>query len=272
MGIIRTSTTRVLAPYADTFRAVTAALVANGNEITDGGNPLRAQASRSLTKNRWAAQIAAGVRPESPTTTVVEWTVDMLGDKHREVMDDLFAAMPIPLDDLGLQDAVNRLGKLGRFAGAREIRVLSHLLDLDERALEIGQGQYTGKQGIVVLTTKRLMFVDRSALGMGTRTEAFDIHHINSIGLVQKRTGEQIDVSISGRSAQIDHLIHGRGEAIVNAFRRAKADLAGAAAAPPVSPAIDPVDQIRRLAELRDQGVLTSAEFDAKKAELLGRM
>lgn len=31
-------------------------------------------------------------------------------------------------------------------------------------------------------------------------------------------------------------------------------------------------EQIRQLAELRDQGVLTGAEFDAKKAELLKRM
>lgn len=30
--------------------------------------------------------------------------------------------------------------------------------------------------------------------------------------------------------------------------------------------------QIARLAELRDQGILTEAEFDAKKADLLGRM
>jgi hypothetical protein len=34
----------------------------------------------------------------------------------------------------------------------------------------------------------------------------------------------------------------------------------------------DIVDQIRKLAELRDQGHITQAEFDAKKAELLKRM
>jgi Short C-terminal domain len=34
----------------------------------------------------------------------------------------------------------------------------------------------------------------------------------------------------------------------------------------------DPVEQIRRLGELRDAGVLSDAEFEAKKAELLGRL
>ena len=34
----------------------------------------------------------------------------------------------------------------------------------------------------------------------------------------------------------------------------------------------DPTDQIRKLARLRDEGTLTTAEFDAKKAELLRRI
>jgi len=39
---------------------------------------------------------------------------------------------------------------------------------------------------------------------------------------------------------------------------------------PPSAP--DVLDQIKQLGELRDQGILTSAEFDAKKAELLARL
>ncbi len=41
---------------------------------------------------------------------------------------------------------------------------------------------------------------------------------------------------------------------------------------PAVAGPIDIPDQIRKLADLRDAGVLTSAEFDAKKRELLRRM
>ncbi len=39
-----------------------------------------------------------------------------------------------------------------------------------------------------------------------------------------------------------------------------------------VAPAPDPIDQLRKLGELRDAGVLTASEFEAKKAELLARM
>ncbi len=42
---------------------------------------------------------------------------------------------------------------------------------------------------------------------------------------------------------------------------------------PPAAPPQPPVaEQLKQLAELRDQGVITPAEFDAKKAELLQRM
>lgn len=42
------------------------------------------------------------------------------------------------------------------------------------------------------------------------------------------------------------------------------------AAAPPAEPAPDPVAQLKQLAELRDQGILTDDELAAQKAKLLG--
>ena len=43
-----------------------------------------------------------------------------------------------------------------------------------------------------------------------------------------------------------------------------------AAPAPaPAPPAPDPIEQLKELAELKDQGILTEAEFAAQKAKLL---
>jgi hypothetical protein len=38
---------------------------------------------------------------------------------------------------------------------------------------------------------------------------------------------------------------------------------------PPPPPAADPIEQLQKLAALKDQGVLTDAEFAAQKAKLL---
>jgi hypothetical protein len=34
----------------------------------------------------------------------------------------------------------------------------------------------------------------------------------------------------------------------------------------------DPMDQLRKLAQLRDEGIISAAEFETKKSELLSRM
>jgi hypothetical protein len=47
---------------------------------------------------------------------------------------------------------------------------------------------------------------------------------------------------------------------------------ASAAVAAPLVAEPDVFEQLRKLAELRDAGIVTSDEFDAKKAELLSRM
>jgi putative oligomerization/nucleic acid binding protein len=38
---------------------------------------------------------------------------------------------------------------------------------------------------------------------------------------------------------------------------------------PPAAPAVDPIEQLTKLAQLRDSGVLTEAEFQAQKAKIL---
>jgi hypothetical protein len=40
--------------------------------------------------------------------------------------------------------------------------------------------------------------------------------------------------------------------------------------APPASPVPDPIDQVRRLADLRDSGAISEEEYQARKNKLLG--
>jgi hypothetical protein len=40
-------------------------------------------------------------------------------------------------------------------------------------------------------------------------------------------------------------------------------------AAAPAAPAVDPIEQLQKLGALKDQGILTEAEFEAQKAKIL---
>jgi hypothetical protein len=56
---------------------------------------------------------------------------------------------------------------------------------------------------------------------------------------------------------------------VVGALRRLVADHQGAGT-PAATPSADPVGQVRKLGQLRDEGLITEDEFQAKKRELLG--
>ncbi|WP_164873432.1 PH domain-containing protein [Rhodococcus xishaensis] len=274
MGIVRTSTARVLAPFDATHQAIMEAMQAVGQDVTPG-NPIYGTAKRSIRKNRWASTVSAGVRPETDTTTLVDWSVEMMGDKHTAVVSEILQALPgIEVDDLGVTDALERLGKMGRFFGFQEASALTQYIHTDERVVELAQGVYNGKQGMLVLTTQRLFFFDKSLLG--AQVEEFEFSAIGSLGHSQKMTGETISISISGRSAEIKQVAHGRAETFIQAFRRVKADASAASAPAPTviqaAPAPDLAEQIKKLAELRELGVLSDEEFESKKSELLARM
>lgn len=53
-------------------------------------------------------------------------------------------------------------------------------------------------------------------------------------------------------------------------FERLKEAIEQRMARPAVGPAVSAADEIRKLAALRQQGILTQEEFDAKKKQLLG--
>ena len=58
------------------------------------------------------------------------------------------------------------------------------------------------------------------------------------------------------------------------ALREAIEQAIAARSAPQTSALVtaNPIEQIQQLAALRDQGILSQEEFDAKKSELLSRM
>lgn len=272
MGIVRNSTTRILAPYQNAYPAVLAAMQGNGVDVPAPANPIVGEVKRSLRKNRWAANVTAAIRPETPTSTVVDWSVDMLGDKHHDLIAEILDDVNVAIDDLGVGDALVRLGKMGRLFGRLEARALANYVHLDERVVELVQGLYGDRQGMLVLTTQRLFFFDKSL--MGARVEEFSFPAIGSLGFAKKLGGEAIDISISGRSAQISQIAHGRAETFIAAFRsvRSHSAVANAHAGQHVPPAADVVNQIRKLSELHSAGILTDEEFNAKKTDLLARM
>lgn len=73
------------------------------------------------------------------------------------------------------------------------------------------------------------------------------------------------------RAAVVGGTAYAVGKHASNQREEQAAEAAAAAPPPQVAPAEpDTVEQLRRLAELRDQGILTEEEFSAEKRKILG--
>jgi len=271
MGIVRTVEWKLTCSADEADARLRQAMERLGLDPQASPGALRGSAKRSLLKNRWAADVAAEITPVVDGCLVV-CRVDMAGTKHYALLAEIADSVgDDAFDDRGVTGAIERLGKASRLFGRKEIRHLRNLLYATENVVELGQGQYDGKQGLLVLTTERLFFFEKS---LGSETvEEFAVPSITSMTVNKKLTGEQLVVQASGNQSEIKGMMHGQADALVRAFRNLKqSQQPSQPAHSTAAPADDPLAQIERLAELRDKGVISDEEFNAKKTELMGRL
>jgi hypothetical protein len=174
---------------------------------------------------------------------------------------------------------VQRLPKANLFLTKKEIKELPNILWDDEEVVDLVPGFYSGGNGILVATHKRLIFVDKGMV-YGLKVEDFPLDKVTSI---QYQTGlllASITIFASGNKAVIDNVdktlartfAEGVRARIATPAKPVTTTTAQPTAAPTAAPAKweDLVAEIERYAELKERGLLTDEEFSAKKKQLLG--
>lgn len=238
-----------------------------GMELASTPGRLSASAARSWRKNRWAADLTVDLQPARDDTTIATCRIDMAGNKHYAVLSEIAEAVgDDAFDDRGVTEAVQALGKVGRVFGRKEVRHLRHLLHADERVLVLGQGVYGSKQGLIVLTDRRLFFFEKS---LGSETvEEFSLKSITSLEASKRLGGEKLIIHASGNTSEIKQLFHGQADEISRRFRQ----LSHERDQPQPStsaPAQDPVARLERLVALHERGALSDDEFARLKRDIL---
>ncbi|MGB8020737.1 MAG: SHOCT domain-containing protein [Candidatus Nanopelagicales bacterium] len=177
-------------------------------------------------------------------------------------------------------------GQATAMAKQRDQATLDKSGPLPEGAVWRGVSHESGRNSVVTLYPDRIERTKptsrMSLTGMlAGGPEDLEVIPTKSVSSVQVRrgawyhdvtiyaSGNTIVLSVDAADAEtlrgliMDQILHGSSHAAP----------APAAPAAPVQPDGDAViEQIRKLGELRDAGILTPEEFEAKKAELLGRL
>jgi hypothetical protein len=145
-----------------------------------------------------------------------------------------------------------------------EVKHLEEYLEPGEVVGEIAGGRFGQSNGLLALTDRRVVFVFHGVVRTG-----FEEFRLPVLTAVASRGGvmwASISLTVAGSTARIESVDKTDAKRMVDAIRLALS--AGA----PTPAMVDIPAQIMKLADLRDAGVLTSEEFEAKKTDLLARM
>jgi hypothetical protein len=186
-----------------------------------------------------------------------------------------------------IQAAADRMeNKVG---AKREIRKLIGYLWEGETVRHMVAGTYGGGTGLLVLTDRRLLFVKDG--WVGKTTEDFPLDKISSVQWSSGMMMGKMTVFASGNKAEIVNVGKQGGKTIADTIRerlasgpayppRAPEPLPQPVAppppvvqqAPPAASQDDVFEALEKLGRLRDAGVVTPEEFEAKKKGLLDRI
>ncbi|GGE17606.1 hypothetical protein GCM10011571_19150 [Marinithermofilum abyssi] len=158
------------------------------------------------------------------------------------------------------------LNRVGRVLGRREINELPRILLEHEHIEGLVYGRYRNRHGVVVATDQRLIFLEKGLISLFV--ESFDYNQITSLrfetGLLFGAV-EIISIGSEGRISGVDKTqilpfvekIRRHLKQKVEEVKQGSGD------------SDDYLDELERLARLKEQGILTHDELNEQKKRIL---
>lgn len=125
-------------------------------------------------------------------------------------------------------------------------------------------GQKTIRNGIFIATDRRILFFGKRTFGFDL--ESYTYRNISSIELSKKLTGHVISFFASNNKVSMSMVNIGDIKGFIEYVRGRLNELS----LPSQTQVPSELDEIKKLAELLADGILSQDEFDAKKKQLLG--
>jgi len=144
---------------------------------------------------------------------------------------------------------------------------------LDENIIDAVSGAVDGKilgkkgklNGVLVLTSKRVLFYHKKLIG-GYQSEEYPLNRISSINFNSGLLGGSIKIHASGNDLEMGWIP--KDEGVEDFVKNVKMYMDEPTTDTPAGQS-DIADQLKKLADLKEQGILTEDEFAAQKAKLL---
>ena len=174
----------------------------------------------------------------------------------------------MPVDKQYVQDQLNNLDSKRRLGVGKELNHLHEVINEGENILGHTRGFYDGNTWLICVTDRRLLFVDKGMV-TGMKSTEIPLDSVGSVNYQTKALGGNITVTAAGTDRHIGKMKKGDVKDIANLISEATAKMKQQNTAPAAAPAVSAMDELKKLAELKEAGVLSEEEFNEQKTKLL---
>ena len=176
--------------------------------------------------------------------------------------------------------------------GDNILKIVNEYVYSDELLLYFAWGgdSITAKD-FVVCSDKQMVVLDREAFGLTKNVKQFYYEDVASMATVQETNGLldlaltaalsicDLEISVAGAKERLKTLFTYEAEKVVKVYRECRRTIKEGNKQPQVivqqatsAPADDPLAQLEKLSKLKDAGIISEEEFNAKKADLLSKL
>lgn len=176
-----------------------------------------------------------------------------------------------------VKSAINNLDGVSALLGRKEIKELPSILWENELPEAIIQGMYNNGLGILVCTNSRLIFIDKGMF-YGLKVEDFALKNISSIQYETGMLMGKVTIFASGNRADIEQtdkkFARDFAEYVRSKIALLSSDSSSNMGIPPATNDVKNttdvmIEQLERLAILKEKGILTDDEFTTQKTKIL---
>lgn len=159
-------------------------------------------------------------------------------------------------------------GVINLFGTKKEVNALPEILNSDEIVKFAASGYVTGGTALIVVTDKRLLFINKGML-YGTDFTDIPLDKINALSYSTKMLLATVSFMNGATAVKIDNVDKHVAPKLINQIKESITNINQASISSPVEK--DLISQLRDLKSLVDDGILTQEEFNSQKEKLLNK-
>ena len=178
---------------------------------------------------------------------------------------------------------------IDKFGTSKELKVLPKYLDSDEVVFSLCSGLMSQTQTsddsdwglntwLVALTSTRFLFMDHALLTSSVNTQSVRHENVQAVSASQGWVFGKITIDLGSRTIVIDNCNKDTVKAMANlankwfsVLKRAEEQTRNTSTVTAVAQS-SPLDELKKLGELKQAGLLTDEEFNAAKAKILSSL